>query len=143
VVTAAQQAAREAGNDRIGVGHLVLGLLGDPDALAARIIVEQGVALERVREVAMATLPPGAGPVPELIPFDSRAKKALELTFRQALRLGHSYVGTEHLLLALLDLEDGTGVLAGLGVDRDRTEALVVAALDALAGAGPATGPTA
>jgi hypothetical protein len=57
--------------------------------------------------------------------------KALELTFRQALRLGHNCIGTEHVLLALLDLEDGTGVLAGVGVDRSRAESDVVAAVEA------------
>jgi hypothetical protein len=129
VVVAAQEAARSAGHDQIRPDHLVLGLLTEPQALAARVIVGQGVALERVREVATATLPPRAEHVPELIPFDPRARKALELTFRQALRLGHNYVGTEHILLALLELEDGTGVLAGLGVDRTAAEAAIVEAV--------------
>lgn len=129
VVTAAQEAARIAGNDRIRPDHLVLGLLTEPESLAAMAIVARGVTLERVREVALATLPERAERVPDLIPFDARAKKALELTFRQALRLGHNYIGTEHILLALLDLEDGTGVLAGLGVDRERTETWVATTL--------------
>jgi hypothetical protein len=55
--------------------------------------------LERVRQIAVATLPPAAEHVSELIPFDPRARKALELTFREALRLGHNYIGTEHILL--------------------------------------------
>lgn len=54
-----------------------------------------------------------------MIPFDSQAKKVLELTFREALRLGHNYVGTEHLLLALLEVEAGSGVLSGLGLDKE------------------------
>jgi hypothetical protein len=129
VVTAAQDAARTAGNERIGPAHLVLGLLTEPEALAAKAIVAQGISLERVREVAEATLPGRSEAVPQLIPFDAQAKKALELTFRQALRLGHNYIGTEHLLLAVLELQDGTGVLAGLGVDRHRAEAWIVEAL--------------
>jgi len=129
VVAAAQDAARAGGHDQIRPDHLVLGLLAEPEGLAARVIVAQGVSLDRVREVATATLPPATEQVPELIPFDPRARKALELTFRQALRLGHNYIGTEHILLALLELEDGTGVLAGLGVDRARTEAAITAAL--------------
>ena len=129
VVVAAQEAARSAGHDQIRPDHLVLGLLAEPEGLAARVIVAQGVSLDRVREVAMATLPPPAEQVPELIPFDPRARKALELTFRQALRLGHNYVGTEHILLALLELEDGTGVLAGLGVDRGAAEVAITEAV--------------
>ena len=141
VVEAAQEAARSAGNDRIGLPHLILGLLTEPQALAAMAIEAQGVSLDRVREVATATLPPRAEAVPELIPFDSQAKKALELSFRQALRMGHNYIGTEHLLLALLELEDGTGVLAGLGVRRDEVQATISATLAALGRrAEPATG---
>jgi hypothetical protein len=134
VVMAAQNEARAAGNSEIRPEHLVLGLLGEPDAIAAKAIVAQGVPLETVRQVAAATLPPPAGQVPDLVPFDPRARKALELTFRQALRLGHNYIGTEHILLALLELDDGTGVLAGLGVDKATAEAAIAAAIaDAVA----------
>ena len=70
--------------------------------------------------------------VPDLIPFDLRARKALKLTFREALRMGHNYIGTEHILLALLELEDGTGVLAGLGVDKAAAEANITAAVAAI-----------
>ena len=130
-MVAAQNEARAAGNDEIRPEHLVLGLLNEPDALAARAIVAQGVSLERVRQITVATLPPAAESVSELIPFDRRARKALELTFREALRLGHNYIGTEHILLALLELEDGTGVLAGLGVDKATAEADITAAVAA------------
>jgi hypothetical protein len=129
VVMAAQNEARAAGNATIAPAHLVLGLLSEPEGLAAKAIAGQGVPAEKVRRTAVATLPAAGGDLPELIPFDAQAQKALELTFRQALRLGHNYIGTEHILLALLDLEDGTGVLAGLGVDRARAEADIVAAL--------------
>ncbi|MGI9003656.1 MAG: Clp protease N-terminal domain-containing protein [Pseudonocardia sp.] len=131
VVMAAQSEARAAGNDEIRPEHLVLGLLSEPDALAAESIVAQGVPMETVRKTATATLPPAADQVPELIPFDSRTRKALELTFREALRMGHNYIGTEHILLALLELEDGTGVLAGLGVDKATAEAHITAAVAA------------
>src|SRR5450756_13670 len=131
VVMAAQNEARAAGNDQIRPEHLVLGLLSQPDALAARSILEQGVTLETVRQTATATLPPVADQVSELVPFDPRARKALELTFREALRMGHNYIGTEHILLALLELEDGTGVLAGLGVDKATAEANIAEAVAA------------
>src|SRR3954449_1061916 len=134
VVVAAQNEARAHGHDRITLGHLVLGLLAEPDGLAARAIVRQGIALDRVREVATATLGPAADTVPELVPFDDRTRAVLEGTFREALRLGHNYIGTEHLLLALLDAEDGTGVLAGLGVTRGAVEGFVADALAAVTG---------
>jgi Clp amino terminal domain, pathogenicity island component len=128
-VVAAQNEARAAGNDQIIPEHLVLGLLTEPDGLAARAIVAQEVSLEAVRQAVTATLPPAAGEVPALIPFSPRAKKALELTFREALRLGHNYTGTEHILLALLEMEDSAGVLTGLGIERAAAEASITAAL--------------
>ncbi|MFE2300779.1 Clp protease N-terminal domain-containing protein [Streptomyces sp. NPDC059445] len=103
--------------------HLVLGLLSEPDALGARAITAQGVSLDAVNEAALAALPPAADEVPELVPYGPAAKKVLELTFREALRLGHNYVGTEHILLALLEFENGEGVLSGAGVDKTATEA--------------------
>src|SRR4051812_29726182 len=132
VVMASQNEARAAGNDEIGPGHLVLGLLAEPDGLGARAITAQGVSLEAVRRAAGAALPPAAGRVPDLIPYDAQARKVLELTFRQALRLGHNYIGTEHVLLALLELEAGTGVLAGLGIDKAAADAAITAALAAI-----------
>jgi hypothetical protein len=131
VVVTAQEEARARSNDRISVAHLVLGLVGDPTSLGARAIVAQGVSLDAVRATATATLPAAAETVPALIPFDAHAKKALELTFREALKLNHNHVGTEHILLALLELEDGTGVLAGLGVDKTAAEASITAAVEA------------
>ncbi|MGX1759764.1 Clp protease N-terminal domain-containing protein [Streptomyces lydicus] len=133
VVVASQNKAREGGYAQIGTGHLVLGLLDDPEGLAARVLVAQGVQLETVAAAAAEALPePSGEPLPALVPFDARAKKALELTFREALRLGHHYVGTEHLLLALLEEENGEGVLSGLGLDKANTEEYVSAALRAV-----------
>ncbi|HZG04555.1 MAG TPA: Clp protease N-terminal domain-containing protein [Streptomyces sp.] len=134
-VMAAQEEARTAGNAEIRPEHLALGLLSEPDALAAKAVTAQGVALEALREALTAALPPAAGEVPDLIPFDARAKKALELTFREALRLGHNYVGTEHVLLALLELEDGQGPLSGLGLTKQAAESHVAEALAALTAA--------
>ena len=81
-----------------------------------------------VRRTATATLPAAAGSVPDLIPFDARARTAFEQTFREAMRLGDDTVRAAHILLAVLELEDGTGVLAGLGLDRARVEADLTAA---------------
>jgi hypothetical protein len=129
-VVTAQNEARARHDQQIRIEHLVLGLLAEPEGLAARAVVAQGVPLDRVREVATAVLgPAGTGESPELVPFDDRTRAALEATFREALRLGHNYIGTEHVLLALLDADEGTGVLAGLGVDRARAEEFVAGAL--------------
>jgi Clp amino terminal domain, pathogenicity island component len=131
VVMAAQNEARAAGNAEIQPAHLVLGLLADPDALAAKAIVAQGVPLDAVRPAATGALPAAADRVPDLIPYAAAARQALELTFRQALRLGHNFIGTEHILLALLELEDGAGPLTGLGIGREAIEAYVASALAA------------
>jgi hypothetical protein len=129
VVMASQNEARAAGNAEISPAHLVLGLLAEPEGLAVKVLAAGGVTAEAVREAATAALPPSAGEAPDLIPYDAAGKKALELTFREALRLGHNYIGTEHILLALLEQEDGEGVLTGLGVEKAAVEAGTAAAL--------------
>ena len=135
VVVAAQDEAHATGHAEIAPAHLVLGLLSEPDGLGAKTIAGQGVSLAEVRRVATATLPAPADEVPALVPFDAQARKSLELTYREALRLGHDSISTGHILLALLEAEDGTGVLAGLGVDRARAEDAIIAAVAAGAAA--------
>ena len=130
VVVTAQNAAHEAHNGEITPDHLLLGLLSDPDALATKLLTAQQVDPESVR--AAITLPSGVDNPPQLIPFSGSARKVLELTFREALRLGHNYIGTEHLLLALLELEDGCGPLHRTGIDKDRVETDLAAALESL-----------
>ena len=132
VVVSSQNEAKAAGNAEIGTEHLTLGLLAEPAGIAAKAIIAQGVSLDAVRAAATAALPPASGEVPTLIPFDAKAKKALELTFREALLLGHNYVGTEHILLALLELEDGTGVLSGLGITKPVSQQHIEQALTAV-----------
>ena len=129
VVMAAHNEAIAARNTEGRPEHLILGLLAEPDGLAAKAITAQGVLLDTVRQAATAALPPAAEEVPELVPYGSDAKKVLELTFREALRLGHNYIGTEHILLALLEFENGEGVLAGLGLDKATVEAELAKAL--------------
>lgn len=135
VVMTAQNEAQRAGHGEISPPHLVLGLLAEPDSLAVAALQAQNVRIEAVRRAATAALPPTGGEAPALVPFDTEAKKTLELTFREALRLAHNYIGTEHILLALLEQEDGNGVLSGLGVDKAAVEAHVTAALAAIAAA--------
>jgi hypothetical protein len=138
VVMAAQNEARAAGHDQIGPAHLVLGLLSEPAGIGAAAIASRGVSLDSVRAAVTAALPPPAAEVPAEIPFDPQARKALELTFREALRLGHNYIGTEHILLALVELEDGDGVLTGLGIDKPGVAEHVTATLAAVGGVKPA-----
>nr|WP_021594207.1 Clp protease N-terminal domain-containing protein [Actinomadura madurae] len=132
VVVQSMSQARAAGNAEIAPAHLVLAMITQRDSLASRAIVAQDVLLDTVRQAATAALPPSGDDLPELIPFDQDAKKALELTFREALRLGHNYIGTEHLLLALLEFENGTGVLSEAGIDKAAAEANIVEALAAI-----------
>ncbi|MEI5525213.1 Clp protease N-terminal domain-containing protein [Streptomyces brasiliscabiei] len=132
VVAAAHDEGKAAGAVEGVPAHLVLGLLAEPEGLAAKALTAQGVSPEAVRQAAAAVLPPASAEVPELIPYNAEAKKVLELTFREALRLGHNYIGTEHILLALLEFENGEGVLSGLGVTKAATEADVTEALRAV-----------
>ena len=127
----AQNAAHDAANTEITPDHLLLGVLSDPAALATVLLRRQDVDTEALRASVM---PPAGAESPALIPFSGPARKALELTIREALRLGHNYVGTEHLLLALLEFEDGAGPLHRSGVDKARVEADLIAALESLGG---------
>ncbi|WKG06003.1 Clp protease N-terminal domain-containing protein [Mycolicibacterium sp. HK-90] len=127
VVVVSQNTAHEARNAEITPDHLLLALFAEPDGLAAKLLANQGITAESAR--AAITLPSPAEEVPALIPFNGAAKKVLELTFRQALRLGHNYIGTEHILLALADAEDDGGPLHRLGANPDRFETELAAAL--------------
>jgi ATP-dependent Clp protease ATP-binding subunit ClpA len=140
-VVAAQNAAHEAANSEITPDHLLLGVLSDPAALATVLLNRQQVDAGVVRAsiaTSIAALRTDTEP-PELIPFSGPARKALELTFREALRLGHNYIGTEHLLLALLELEGDDGPLHRSGIDKERVEADLVAALESLTSGKSAT----
>ncbi|MEU8513310.1 Clp protease N-terminal domain-containing protein [Kitasatospora sp. NPDC048722] len=132
VVVVSQEEARNAGNAEITAEHLLLGLIAEPEGIGAKALAAQGVDAEAVRAAAGAALPAPAAELPALIPFDAQAKKVLELTFREALKLGHNYVGTEHILLALLEQANGTGVLADLNVDRAETETFISEAIAAI-----------
>jgi ATP-dependent Clp protease ATP-binding subunit ClpA len=124
-VMAAQNEARASGNDRIGPAHLLMGLVGDSDTGAARVLAALGVPAVAARQAAAASLPAPAGEVPAIIPFDDGARAALAGAFTHAKRLGHDQVGTEHVLLSLLEQEGGSGTLTGLGVTPAGVEAPV------------------
>lgn len=131
VVVAAQESARDAGNERIGTEHLLFGLLKDPGALAAKVVAKFGQPLDEVRVKATMSFGPRVDPSPEVLRFSEHARKTLELTLREAVRLGHNYIGTEHILLGLLELGAGKGpeVLAAAGVDKNGAERAILAEL--------------
>jgi len=138
-VIAARQEAIKHRNDRVLPEHLILGMLHEQEGLAARAITALGVAPEAARAALGAVLPTAIpdGVTPGHVPFDSRAMKVLELTLREALALGHNYIGTEHILLGLLDEEEslGGGTLAGLGITTERARDWLVPALEQTAAA--------
>ena len=124
-VVAAQEEAHAGDADRIVPAHLVLGLTRDPASVAGRVLAALGVTPDAVRAAVTPLLPPSAGRSPALVPFDGGSKKALELTFREALRSGADQVGTHHVLLALVEVEAADaapGPLAGLGLTRDAVD---------------------
>jgi hypothetical protein len=127
VVVAAQNTAVAEGHAQIGTAHLVLGLLQDPDSAAVAAVTAQDVAPDAVEAAVRAGLPGRAEDPPALVPFDGAAKKALELTFREALRLEAAEIGPEHLLLALLEEEDGSGPLSGLGLTKAAVDGTLAA----------------
>jgi hypothetical protein len=131
VLMAAQESARSAGNELIGTEHLLFGLLKDSGALAAKIIAELGEPLDEIRLKVAAVFGPRVDPSPDVLRFSEHARKTLELTLREALRLGHNYIGTEHILLGLLELGVGKGpeVLAEVGIDKSGAERAVLAEL--------------
>ena len=137
VVAASQTEAHAAGNDRITPAHLVLRHHAAPESIAAWGMAPQGPPAAAVRTTATAALPPAVdGGTAGHVPFDAASKKVLERTFREALRLGHNYVGTEHLLLALLEQEGDDGPLTGLGLDKGRAEAEIADLLATMAATG-------
>lgn len=133
VVVAAQEEARVSASDHIEPEHLVLGLLHVPEGLAAKAMVALGARLDLVKEAMTNCLKAGTPSPGAPVPFAAQSKKALELALRHALRLGHNYVGTEHLLLGVLHLGDtvpGIVVLEELGVTRQGAEREIKRMLD-------------
>lgn len=135
-VVNAQTAAREAKHDHVGTEHIVLGLLTQPEGLAARAIEALGGSLDAAGTAVVALFGPGGDEaVTGHIPFTRRSKKVLELAVREALKLGHNYIGTEHILLGVLSDDESLGAkaLAGLGVTKDRALEWLVPVLTRMA----------
>ena len=139
VVVHAQEEARSLGHNYIGTEHLLLGLLRMEDGLARRVLTSLDIALEEVREQLARIVGRGDAEPAGQIPFTPRAKKALELSLREALALGHDYIGTEHVLLGLVRVDDGVAarILADLGAPAERVREGVLGALGGPLPAGP------
>ena len=139
-VQLAQEQARLLDHNYVGTEHLLLGLLREGEGVAAGALASMGISLEAVRAQVEETIGHGQTTPGAHIPFTPRAKKVLELSRREALQLGHNYVGTEHLLLGLLREGEGLAaqVLAGFGADHDRVREQV---LRLLTGDSPQPGP--
>jgi len=139
VVVLAQDEARALSHNYIGTEHILLGLLREQEGLAARVLVSLDVTLDGVRDQVARIVGQGDELLTGQIPFTPRAKKVLELSLREALALGHNYIGTEHLLLGLISEGEGVAlrILLDLGADGETVRTSVV---DALSGA-PAPTP--
>jgi ATP-dependent Clp protease ATP-binding subunit ClpC len=118
VVVLAQEEARLLNHNYIGTEHILLGLIDEGQGVAARSLDSLGISVDKVRQEVEEIIGTGPG-TPGHIPFTPRAKKVLELSLREALQLGHNYIGTEHLLLGLIREGEGVAaqVLGKLGAD--------------------------
>ena len=119
VLVLAQEEARLLDHDFIGTEHILLGLIREGDGVAAQALGSLDVSLQAVRQKVEETVGPAGPSTTGSPPFTPRAKKVLELSLREALQLGHSYIGTEHILLGLVREGEGGAVevLVSLGAD--------------------------
>jgi len=131
VVVLAQEEARTLNHNYIGTEHILLGLIHEGEGVAAKALEALGISLEAVRSQVEEIIGQGQAAPTGHIPFTPRAKKVLELSLREALQLGHNYIGTEHMLLGLIRTDDSRAarVLTDLGATFDRVRAQVLTLL--------------
>ena len=148
VVVLAQEEARMLNHNYIGTEHILLGLIHEGEGVAAKALESLGISLEAVRQQVEEIIGQGKQAPSGHIPFTPRAKKVLELSLREALQLGHNYIGTEHILLGLIREGEGVAaqVLTKLGADLPRVRQQVIQLLSGYQGketvtaGGPAEG---
>jgi ATP-dependent Clp protease ATP-binding subunit ClpC len=128
VVVLAQEEARMLNHNYIGTEHILLALSHEAEGVAAKALESLDISLEAARQQVAEIIGRGPEPLPGHIPFTPRAKKVLELAFREAIQLGHNYIGTEHILLGLIREGEGVGaeVLQRLGADLNRVRQTVI-----------------
>src|SRR5881396_2837291 len=136
VVVLAQEEARMLNHNYIGTEHILLGLIHEGEGIAAKALESLGISLEAVRSQVEEIIGQGQAAPTGQIPFTPRAKKVLELSLREALQLGHNYIGTEHILLGLIREGEGVAaqVLVKLGADLSRVRQQVIQLLSGYAG---------
>jgi len=139
VVVLAQEEARMLNHNYIGTEHILLGLIHEGEGVAAKALESLGISLEAVRQQVEEIIGQGQQAPSGHIPFTPRAKKVLELSLREALQLGHNYIGTEHILLGLIREGDGVAaqVLVKLGADLNRVRQQVIQLLHGYQGKEP------
>ncbi len=139
VVVLAQEEARMLNHNYIGTEHILLGLLQEGEGVAAKALESLGISLDGVREQVQEIIGQGQQAPSGHIPFTPRAKKVLELSLREALQLGHNYIGTEHILLGLIREGEGVAaqVLVKLGADLNRVRQQVIQLLSGYQGKEP------
>src|SRR5687767_14246587 len=138
VVVLAQEEARMLNHNYIGTEHILLGLIHEGEGVAAKALESLGISLEAVRSQVEEIIGQGGSSPSGHIPFTPRAKKVLELSLREALQLGHNYIGTEHILLGLIREGEGVAaqVLVKLGADLSRVRQQVIQLLSGYQGPG-------
>jgi ATP-dependent Clp protease ATP-binding subunit ClpC len=136
VVVLAQEEARLLNHNYIGTEHILLGLIHEGEGVAAKALESLGISLEAVRQQVEEIIGQGGSSPSGHIPFTPRAKKVLELSLREALQLGHNYIGTEHILLGLIREGEGVAaqVLVKLGADLSRVRQQVIQLLSGYQG---------
>ena len=136
VVVLAQEEALGLNHNYIGTEHILLGLIREREGVAAKALESLGISLEAVRAQVEEIIGQGQSAPTGHIPFTPRAKKVLELSLREALQLGHNYIGTEHILLGLIREGEGVAaqVLVKLGADLSRVRQQVIQVLSGVAG---------
>ena len=142
VVVLAQEEARLLNHNYIGTEHILLGLIHEGEGVAAKALESLGISLEAVRSQVEEIIGQGGSSPSGHIPFTPRAKKVLELSLREALQLGHNYIGTEHILLGLIREGEGVAaqVLVKLGADLSRVRQQVIQLLSGYGGSGQGEG---
>ncbi len=145
VLVLAQEEARLLNHNFIGTEHILLGLIHEGEGVAAKALESLGISLEAVRAKVEETIGPAGSATTGSPPFTPRAKKVLELSLREALQLGHNYIGTEHMLLGLVREGEGVAaqVLTQLGADLSRVRQQVIQLLSGYQGGGKEGTPTA
>ncbi|MDQ6781847.1 MAG: ATP-dependent Clp protease ATP-binding subunit, partial [Actinomycetota bacterium] len=144
VLVLAQEEARLLNHNFIGTEHILLGLIHEGEGVAAKALESLGVSLEAVREKVEETIGPAGSSTTGSPPFTPRAKKVLELSLREALQLGHNYIGTEHMLLGLVREGEGVAaqVLVSLGADLSKVRQQVIQLLSGYQSQGGKEGAT-